>query len=174
MGAFINNFFNSFFLNVVNLPTPELIMSEIKERLEGLKHHLDFGERGWWNTGGGDRYMFTMEKGVILQKCLTTFVPYCSSPSLWKEGGRHVKANTCIQILQTVCPTKMDMLIHQSNPLCPEQNRADADSRVLRNSLQVYRHCLLKCVQKEYWIFTFLAQTKFSDKNLWLPFYIAG
>ena len=174
MGAFINNFFNSFFLNVVNLPTPELIMSEIKERLEGLKHHLDFGERGWWNTGGGDRYMFTMEKGVILQKCLTTFVPYCSSPSLWKEGGRHVKANTCIQILHTACPTKIYMLIHQSSPLCPEQNRADADSRVLRNSLQVYRHCLLKCVQKEYWIFTFLAQTKFSDKNLWLPFYIAG
>ena len=82
MGAFINNFFNSFFLNVVNLPTPELIISVVKERLEGLKHHLDFGERGWWNTGGGDRYMFTMEKGVILQKCLTTFVPYCSSPSL--------------------------------------------------------------------------------------------
>ena len=86
MGALINNFFNSliisFFLNVINLPTPESMLSEVKERLEGLKYHLDFVERGWWNTGGRDRYMFTMEKGVILQKCLNTFVPRCSSPSL--------------------------------------------------------------------------------------------
>ena len=86
MGALINNFFNSlivsFFLNVINLPTPESMLSEVKERLEGLKYHLDFRERGWWNTGGGDRYMFTVEKGVILQKCLNTFVPHCSSPSL--------------------------------------------------------------------------------------------
>ena len=43
------------------------MLSEVKERVEGLKYHLDFRERGWWNTGGGDRYMFTMEKGVILQ-----------------------------------------------------------------------------------------------------------
>ena len=86
MGALINNFFNSliisFFLNVINLPTPESMLSEVKERLEGLKYHLDFRERGWWNTGGGDRCMFTVEKGVILQKCLNTFVPHCSSPSL--------------------------------------------------------------------------------------------
>ena len=50
-----------------------------------------------------------------------------------------MKANTCIQILHTACPTKIYMLIHQLNPLRPEQNRAltkkDADSRVLRNSL---------------------------------------
>ena len=86
MGALINNFFNSliisFFLNVINLPTPESMLSEVKERLEGLKYHLDFVERGWWNIGERDRYMFTMEKGVILQKCLNTFVPHCSSPSL--------------------------------------------------------------------------------------------
>ena len=30
-------------LNVVNLPTPESMLSEVKERLEGLKYHLDFG-----------------------------------------------------------------------------------------------------------------------------------
>ena len=42
MGALINiYFFNSliisFFLNVINLPTPESMLSEVKERLEGLK-----------------------------------------------------------------------------------------------------------------------------------------
>ena len=60
MGAF--KFIISFFLNVINLPTPESMLSEVKERLEGLKYNLDFGERGWGNTGEGDRYMFTMEK----------------------------------------------------------------------------------------------------------------
>ena len=52
--------------------------------LEKLHHaHIQLHQNsGWWNTGGRDRYMFTMEKGVILQKCLNTFVPHCSSPSL--------------------------------------------------------------------------------------------
>jgi len=43
------------------------MLSEVKERLEGLKYNIDFGKRGWGNTGGGDRYMSTMEKWVILQ-----------------------------------------------------------------------------------------------------------
>ena len=47
------------------------MLSEVKERLESLKYNIDFGEKGWGNTGEGDRYMSTMEKGVILQKCLT-------------------------------------------------------------------------------------------------------
>ena len=33
--------------------------------------------------------MSTMEKGVILQKCLNTFVPYCSSTSL--KGRRKTR-----------------------------------------------------------------------------------
>ena len=57
------------------------MLSEVKERLEGLKYNIDFGERGWGNKGEGDRYMFTMEKGVI-QKCLNTFVPYIVAPLL--------------------------------------------------------------------------------------------
>ena len=73
------------------------MLPEVKERLEGLKYNIDFEERAWENTGGGDRYMSTMEKGVILRKCLNTFVPYCSSPSLKgrkkTHEGKNVRAN---------------------------------------------------------------------------------
>ena len=58
------------------------MLSEVKERLEGLKYNIDFGERGWGNTGEEDRYMSIMEKGVILQKSLNTFVPYIVAPLL--------------------------------------------------------------------------------------------
>ena len=47
------------------------MLSEVKERLEGLKYHLDFVERGWWNTGERDRYIFTMEKGSFYRSAST-------------------------------------------------------------------------------------------------------
>ena len=75
-----------------------------------------------------------------------------------------MKANTCIQILHTACPTKIYMLIHQSNPLRPEQNRAltkaDADSRVLRNSLQVFIATSFKACSERIIDFHFLSTNK--------------
>ena len=53
------------------------MLFEVKERLEGLEYNIDFGRREWGTQGKGIG-MSTMQKGAILQKCLNTFVPYCS------------------------------------------------------------------------------------------------
>ena len=95
------------------------MLSEVKERLEGLKYHLDFRERGWWNTGGGDRYMFTMEKGVILQKCLNTFVPYCSSPSL--KGRRKTREGKNLRTNNAYCMSYKNLYASTSvKSNCPQ------------------------------------------------------
>ena len=121
-----HSFNSTFFFNTITPPpTPESMLSKVKERLKGLKYSIGFGGRRWGNTGEEDRYMFTLEKTVILQKCLNTFVPHCSSPSLWKEGGKHAKAKMSVQILHTACPTKIYMLIQQLNPTA---HRAESGS----------------------------------------------
>ena len=46
-----------------NPPTPESMLFEVKERLEGLKYNIDFGGRGWGYTGQGDRYVHNAKRG---------------------------------------------------------------------------------------------------------------
>ena len=41
-----NSFIISFLLNAVNPLTPESMLSEVKERLEGPKYNIDFGGKG--------------------------------------------------------------------------------------------------------------------------------
>ena len=66
-----HSFNSTFFFNTITPPppTPESMLSKVKERLKGLKYSIGFGGRRWGNTGEEDRYMFTLEKTVILQKC---------------------------------------------------------------------------------------------------------
>ena len=52
-------------------------LSEVKERLEGPKYNIDFGEgRGGGRQGKGIGKS-TIQKGAILRKCLNTFFPHC-------------------------------------------------------------------------------------------------
>ena len=42
----------------------------VKERCEGLKYNIDFRERGWGYTGGGDT-MSSMQKGAVYRSFST-------------------------------------------------------------------------------------------------------
>ena len=69
-GAFINNFIHllfSFYLNAVNPPTPESMLFEVKESLEGLKYNIGFRGREFWFTGGGDRHDHCSRKGLFMR-----------------------------------------------------------------------------------------------------------
>ena len=58
-----HSFIISFHSNAVNPPTPESMLFEVKERLEGIKYNIDFGGRGWGYTGEGDRYVPNAKRG---------------------------------------------------------------------------------------------------------------
>ena len=49
----------------------------VKERLEGLKHNIGLGGRGWEYKGEGDRYMSTVQKGHFTEFEVSQHV--CSS-----------------------------------------------------------------------------------------------
>ena len=59
-------------------PTPEPVLAEVNERLEGPKYNIE--GKGWGTQGKGIG-MFTMRKGAILRKFLNTYVPRCTDPS---------------------------------------------------------------------------------------------
>ena len=80
MCAFINNFI-PLILHSFLTPTPESMLSKVKERLKGLKYNIGFGGRGWGYTRKG-KSMSTMEKEAILQKCLNTFIPHSVNAKL--------------------------------------------------------------------------------------------
>ena len=136
--------------------TPESMLSEVKERLEGLKYNIDFGERGWGNTGEEDRYMHIhYGKRGHFTEVPKHFCPlYCSSPSL--KGRRKTHKGKNVRTNNAYCVSYKNLYASTSVKSNCAQNKnraltkADADSRVLRNSLtSFYCHFLFKRVQKE-------------------------
>ena len=47
-------------------PTPESMFFVDKERLQGLKHNIGFGGRGWEYSGEGDRYVHCSKGGHFI------------------------------------------------------------------------------------------------------------
>ena len=45
------------------------MLFEVKERLEGLKYHIDFGGRGWGHAGDGERYAHFVKSGHFTEVC---------------------------------------------------------------------------------------------------------
>ena len=66
-GAFINNFIHLlflFYLNAVNPPTPQSMLFEVKESLEGLKYNILGG--GSFGSQGEGIGMSTVQEGAFL------------------------------------------------------------------------------------------------------------
>jgi len=45
------------------------MLFEVKERLEGLKYHIDFGGRRWGYVGDGERYAHFVKRGHFTEAC---------------------------------------------------------------------------------------------------------
>ena len=67
-GAFINNFIHllfSFYLNAVNPPTPESMLFEVKESLEGVKYNIGFRGGSFGSQGEGIGMTTAQERAFL-------------------------------------------------------------------------------------------------------------
>ena len=55
---------------------PNQCLFEVEQRRDGLKCNIGLGGRGGGTLTQRGIEMSTMQKGIILWKCLNTFVPY--------------------------------------------------------------------------------------------------